>query len=125
MIKNYFKTVSRNLWEAEFRRHQCGRTGRRHRRVPAIFLIIQFELSFDDFHPNKKQDLPCSISGITAMANTKRAGVPYPVPTALHTDFFQTCPARLCIRTATQIVLPDDSGRNPEEVQGREWCVLR
>lgn len=88
MIKNYFKIALRNL--------------RRNKSYAAInitglavgiaacliiFLVVQYELSFDNFHPNKER-IYRVVTEIKRPESTDYSmGVPYALPQALRTDF--------------------------------------
>ncbi|HMX79230.1 MAG TPA: ABC transporter permease [Ferruginibacter sp.] len=112
MIKNYFKTAFRNLWRSRnFAVINVAGLAVGIAVCLAIFLIIQFELSFDDFHPNRNRIYRMLYVGHNSDGEHKSAGVPYPVPTALHTDFPNLSSTAVYSDRDDQIVLPDDSGK--------------
>ncbi len=90
MIKNYFKTAFRNLKRNKayaFINVLGLAIGIAASLL--IFLVIQFETSFDDFHPQKN-----NIYRVGSIFNTQdgkdySAGVSFPVGPALRTDFPQ------------------------------------
>ena len=93
MMKNYFKIAFRNF--RNFRNHKNYTIinilglGVGVAVCLIIFLIVQFELSFDKFHKNKD-----SIYRVITQFNdptgvTYSAGVPFPLPRALKNDFPQ------------------------------------
>src|ERR1700745_2054739 len=90
MLKNYFKTALRNL-----RRHKvnsfiniAGLTVG-FAAFLLIFLVIQYEESFDDFHANKDQIYRVVRIGRRAENREYRTGVPFPVTQGLRADLPQ------------------------------------
>ena len=90
MLKNYFKTALRNL-----RRHKvnsfiniAGLTVG-FAAFLLIFLVVQYEESFDDFHSNKDQIYRVVRIGRNAENREYRTGVPFPVTQGLRTDLPQ------------------------------------
>ena len=90
MLKNYFKTAIRN-----FIRHgnnsviniaglTVGFTA-----FLLIFLVIKYEKSFDDFHPDKNNIYRVVRIGKNINVKEYRAGVPFPVTPTLRTEFPQ------------------------------------
>ncbi len=112
MIKNYFKIAFRN-----FRNHKNYTIinilglGVGVAVCLIIFLIVQFELSFDKFHKNKD-----SIYRVITQFNdptgvTYSAGVPFPLPRALKNDFPQLKNvAAIYGDNNTQIQVQDNKG---------------
>src|SRR4051794_7794112 len=90
MFKNYFKTAFRNLV-----RHKsnsivniAGLTVG-FAAFLLIFLVIQYEQSFDDFHTNKNNLYRVVRIGKNPLNREYRTGVPFPVTQTLRTDFPQ------------------------------------
>jgi len=90
MIKNYFKTAFRNLF-----RHKSNSIINIAGLVVGfaafllIFLVIQYEQSFDDFHAKKKNIYRVVRIGKNPVNREYRTGVPFPVTQTLRTDFPQ------------------------------------
>src|SRR3954462_4663370 len=90
MFKNYFKTAWRNL-----QRHKSNSfiniaglmVG--FAAFLLIFLVIQYEESFDDFHANKDQIYRVVRIGRDATNREYRTGVPLPVTQGLRNDLPQ------------------------------------
>jgi len=87
MIKNYLKTALRN-----FRRHRnnsvvniAGLTVG-FAAFLLIFLVIKYEKSFDNFHPNKDHIYRVVRIGKNIVAREYRAGVPFPVTQTLRNE---------------------------------------
>ena len=87
MLKNYLKTALRN-----FQRYKnnsivniagltVGFTA-----FLLIFLVIKYEKSFDDFHPDKNNMYRLTRIGKNIVAREYRAGVPFPVTQTLRTE---------------------------------------
>ncbi|HTS43451.1 MAG TPA: ABC transporter permease [Puia sp.] len=90
MFKNYFKTGLRNL-----SRHKTNSIINIAGLMVGfaafllIFLVIQYERSFDDFHANKKDIYRVNRIGKNLVNQEYRAGVPFPVTQGLRNDFPQ------------------------------------
>src|SRR5262245_32320693 len=88
MFKNYFKTAFRNLWRNKnFTFINIAGLAVGIAVCLVIFLIIQFELSFDTFHSKKDRiyRVYTELHSEDGVHNT--SGVPFPLPTAMHVDF--------------------------------------
>jgi putative ABC transport system permease protein len=110
MIKNYFKTAFRNLWRNKnFTFINIAGLAVGIAVCLVIFLIIQFELSFDNFH--KKKDRIYRI--LTELHNADgihhSRGVPFPLPTVIHNDFPSLKSSALYTMGNDQIVIPDET----------------
>ncbi|MGN6400818.1 MAG: ABC transporter permease, partial [Flavisolibacter sp.] len=90
MFKNYFKTAWRNLVRQKSNSF-INITGLVVGLAAflLIFLVIQYEQSFDNFHPDKNNIFRVVRIGKNAVNREYRAGVPFPVPSTLRTDFPQ------------------------------------
>lgn len=90
MIKNYFKTAFRNVLK-----HKSNSIINVSGLMVGfaafllIFLVIQYEQSFDDFHVNKNNIFRVVRIGKNPTNREYRAGVPVPVTQGLRTDFPQ------------------------------------
>jgi len=87
MFKNYFKTALRN-----FVRHKSNSVINIAGLTVGfaafflILLVIQYEKSFDDFHPDKNNIYRVVRIGKDIVAREYRAGVPFPVTQTLRTE---------------------------------------
>ncbi|HUZ58543.1 MAG TPA: ABC transporter permease [Hanamia sp.] len=90
MFKNYLKTALRNLL-----RHKSNSFINIAGLIVGfaafllIFVVIQYEQSFDNFHPNKSNIYRVVRIGKNANNKEYRSGVPFPVTLGLRTDFPQ------------------------------------
>src|SRR3954468_3262349 len=90
MFKNYFKTALRNLL-----RHKSNSIINIAGLMVGfaafllIFLVIQYEQSFDNFHAKGKKIYRVVRVGKTREDRDARTGVPFPVTQTLRTDFPQ------------------------------------
>jgi len=111
MIKNYFKTAIRNLWRNKnFTAINISGLAVGIGVCLVIFLIISFEMSFDDFHVNKGRIYRLLSISRNADGEHKSAGVPYPAPTTLHNDFPVMASSAVYSDRDDQIVIPNESG---------------
>src|SRR5450432_445283 len=90
MFKNYFKTAFRNLMK-----HRSNSVINMAGLVIGfaafllIFLVIQYEQSFDDFHTNKNTIYRVVRIGKNPTNREYRTGVPFPVTLGLRTELPQ------------------------------------
>lgn len=90
MFKNYFKTALKNL-----QRHKSNSFINIAGLVVGfaafllIFLVVQYEESFDEFHANKNELYRLVRIGRNERENEYRCGVPFPVTQTLRADFPQ------------------------------------
>ncbi len=112
MLKNYFKTAFRNLI---------------HNRIHAIvnitglvvgiavclliFLVLQYEQSFDNFHTKKGHIYRVVREGKKPVGREYRTGVPFPVPDGLKADFPQLeKTAAISGEDGVQVLIPGPGG---------------
>ncbi|UOE46404.1 ABC transporter permease [Mucilaginibacter sp. SMC90] len=113
MLKNYFKIAWRNII--------------RHKGYSAIniagltvgiaaclliFVIIQFELSFNTFNPNFKNIYRVTTQGKYESETTTNPGIAVPATEALRLDFPQAKVAALNSSYGSQITVPEVAGSN-------------
>lgn len=111
MIKNYFKTAFRNLWRnRNFTVINVAGLAVGIAVCLVIFLIIQFELSFDGFHAKKDSIYRLLAVNENEDGVKRSAGVPYPLPTILHHDFPSLVSTAVYSERGDQIQVPDESG---------------
>lgn len=90
MIKNYFKTALRNL--SRHKNNSIINIAGLMVGFAAfllIFLVIQYEKSFDDFHGNKNNIYRVVRIGKNPVNREYRNGVPFPVTQTLRMDYPQ------------------------------------
>jgi len=86
-----------------------------------IFLVINFENSFDDFHPNGKNIYRVVRAGKTRDERDWRTGVPYPVTGALRKDFPQLANAAAILsdnNIQVNISTPGGAQKKFKEIDG-------
>src|SRR5690348_18487423 len=124
MFKNYFKTAWRNLLRQKSNSF-INITGLVVGLAAflLIFLVIQYEQSFDNFHPDKNNIFRVVRIGKNAVNREYRAGVPFPVPSALRTDFPQLAnAAAISADNNVQVdITTADGSRSEERRVGKEW----
>ena len=117
MIKNYFKTAFRN-----FQRHKSYaliNTLGLAVGIAAcflIFLVVQFESSFDNFHPNKNSIYRVGTEFHNQDGVSYSAGVAFPVANGLRLDFPQIKKVASIYRNGGQITI-DDPGNQEKKLQ--------
>ncbi|MEO6253273.1 MAG: ABC transporter permease [Ferruginibacter sp.] len=110
MLKNYFKTAFRNLWRNKnFTSINVAGLAVGIAVCLAIFLIIQFELSFDNFHAKKDRIYRVITEQQNADGPLPTAGVPYPLPRAMHNDFPSIVSTGIYSDRDDQIIIPDET----------------
>ncbi|HMU10796.1 MAG TPA: ABC transporter permease [Ferruginibacter sp.] len=125
MIKNYFKTAFRNLWRNKnFAGINIAGLAVGISVCLVIFLIIRFELSFDEFHSNKNRIYRLLSVSRNEDGERKSAGVPYPVPTTLHNDFPSMLSTAVYSDRDDQIVIPDESNKGIQKKFKEEGGVF-
>lgn len=108
MFKTYIKTAFRNL-----RKHKSNSFINIAGLVVGfaafllIFLVVQYEESFDNFHINKNELYRVVRIGRQSENREYRTGVPFPVTQALRTDFPQLKNAGAILGDANvQVIIP-------------------
>jgi len=90
MFRNYFKIAFRNLWRNKsYSAINIVGLGVGIAICLLIFLVIQFETSFDDFHTNKDRIYRVVTEFKDPSGTNFSSGVPYPMPAALKQDLPQ------------------------------------
>ena len=108
MIKNYFKTAFRNLWRKKnFTLINITGLAVGIAVCLVIFIIIQFELSFDNFHKNKDRIYRILTEEHSANGIRRTRGVPFPLPTTMHNDFPALKSSAIYTMGDDQIIIPD------------------
>src|SRR5271154_3118655 len=111
MFRNYLKTALRNL--SRHKSHSLINIAGLTVGFAAfllIFLVIQYEQSFDNFHPKKNNIYRLVRNGKNAVPNEYRVGVPFPVTQGLRTDFPQLANAAAIYgsgNTQVNVTAPD------------------
>src|SRR5258706_1670069 len=108
MIKNYFKTAFRNLWRNKnFTIINITGLAVGIAVCLVIFLINQFELSFDNFHKKKDRIYRILTEEHNSDGTLRTRGVPFPLPTTLHNDFPAFKSSAIYTMGDDQVVIPD------------------
>lgn len=113
MIKNYFKIAWRNI------RHHKGYTAINVSGLTVgiaacllIFVVIQYELSFDTFRPNFKNIYHVVTQETHEGGLTYNPGIPIPSTDALRLDFPQAKVAAIESNYGSQITVPENGSLN-------------
>lgn len=112
MFKNYFKTAFRN-----FKRNKSYtliNTLGLSVGIAAcflIFLVVQFESSFDNFHPKKNSIYRVGTEFHNQDGVSYSAGVAFPVATALRVDFPQIKEVASIYQQGGEITVEDESSQ--------------
>jgi putative ABC transport system permease protein len=119
MIKNYFKTAFRNLWRNKnFTFINIAGLAVGIAVCLVIFLIIQFELSFDDFHSKKDRiyRVLTEYHHEDAANIAYKKDVPFPMPAGLKTAFPQIEQvAPIFASHDDKLLIPDDNGTTTKQ----------
>ncbi|MES1225052.1 MAG: ABC transporter permease, partial [Bacteroidota bacterium] len=115
MIKNHFKTAFRSLIRnSSYTIMNIAGLAVGIAVCMMIFIIIQFQTSFDNFHPNKSRVYRVLTEYHHADAATISYGkdVPFPMPLALKTSFPQIEQvAPIFASHDDKLLIPDDNGK--------------
>ena len=110
MIKNYFKTAVRTLWRNKsFSGINIAGLAVGIAVCLVIFLVIQFELSFDNFHSKKDRIFRVLTEDHNADGVRRTRGVPFPLPTTMHNDFPALKSSAVYTMGDDQVVIPDQT----------------
>lgn len=110
MIKNYFKTAFRNLWRNKnFTGINIAGLAVGIAVCLIIFLIIQFELSFDNFHSKKERIYRIVSEQQNADGARPTPGVPFPLPAAIQNDFPSMVSTAIYSDRDDQIIVPNET----------------
>ena len=113
MIKNYFKTAFRSLIRNKtYSIINIAGLAVGIAVCMMIFIIIQYQTSFDDFHPKKDRIYRVLTESHHADAGniTYAKNVPFPMPTGLKTEFPQVEVAPIYASHNDELQVVDDSG---------------
>ncbi len=112
MIKNYFKTAFRNLWRNKnFTIINISGLAVGIAVCLCIFLIIQFELSFDNFHSKKERIYRVYTNQQNEEGARSTSGVPYPLPKAIQNDFPSMLSTPVYSDRDDQIMITDETSQ--------------
>jgi putative ABC transport system permease protein len=109
MFRTYFKTAFRNLWQnRSFTFINIAGLAVGVAVCVVIFLIIQFEQSFDNFHPKKENIYRVISKRKNADGERSSAGVPFPYPTMMHSEFPNIVSTGINQGHNEQIIIPSE-----------------
>lgn len=116
MVKNYFKTAWRNLWRNKnFTLINITGLAVGIAVCLVIFLIIQFEQSFDGFHKNKDSIYRVLTQFHDEDGSSNGAGVPFPMPVALRNDYPDLKTSAINKQSNSQIIVLDETGNTEKK----------
>jgi putative ABC transport system permease protein len=114
MFKNYFKTAIRNL--KRYKGYAFINILGLAVGIAAcllIFLVIQFETSFDNFHPNSKNIYRVVSEFNNPDGKDYSSGVPFPVAPALRLDFPQLKRVGATMAEDNEMITVPQEGNQP------------
>ena len=107
MLKNYFKIAWRSLMRNKvYAGINIAGLSVGIASAMLIFLVIQFEKSFDDFHANKDRLYRVITIDERNGGNNFITGVPFPTAQALRLDYPQLSGVTSVFRASGQITVP-------------------
>src|SRR5215475_8228689 len=111
MFRNYFKIAFRNLWRNKsYSAINIFGLGVGIAVCLLIFLVIQFETSFDNFHKNKERIYRVVTEFKDPSGSSFSSGVPDPMPAALKQDLPQLdAVSRIVANDNTLFAVMDES----------------
>ena len=110
MFKNYFKTAIRSI--SRNKNYTIINTLGLAVGMAAsllIFLVVRFESSFDDFHPDKNNIFRVGTEFHNQDGVSYSSGIAFPAVTALRTDFPQVKKAASILQQGGQITIEDET----------------
>ena len=117
MLKNYFKTAFSNLIHNSI--HSIVNITGLVVGIAAcllIFLVLQYEQSFDNFHAKKDRIYRVVREGKNPVGREYRTGVPFPVPDGLRADFPQLeKTATIFGDNGVQVLIPGPDGETEKK----------
>lgn len=127
MLKNYSKTAFRNVLKHKSNSiiNVAGLTVG-FAAFLLIFLVVQYQQSFDDFHADKNNIYRVVRIGNNPTSREYRAGVPFPVTMGLRTDFPQlTNAAAIYGDHNIQIAVTAPDGSTLKNSKSKQVCLLQ
>lgn len=112
MLKNYFKTAVRNLLRQKGNAIiNIAGLAVGFAAFLLIFLVIQYEQSFDNFHPKKDRIYRVVRVGKNPVNREYRTGVPAPVTSTLRAELSQVANAAAILNADNvQVIIPAKDG---------------
>ena len=116
MIRNYFKIAWRNLSRNKnFTIINVAGLAVGIAVCLLIFLVIQFELSFDTYHSKKDRIYRIMTAIHSADGVEYSPGVPYPLPAVIDKDFPSHISSGIFCSRGSQILIPNEKTGQPEK----------
>lgn len=116
MFRNYFKTAFRNLLRNKsYAAINIVGLAVGIAACLLIFLVIQFQLSFDNFHPKKDKIYRVVSEFKTADGVDYSSGVPFPVGPALRIDFPQLKKVARILGGGNDQITIEQEGKEPKK----------
>lgn len=113
MIRNYFKTALRNLYRNKsYAIINIGGLAIALAACIVIFLVIQFETSYDSFQKNGDKIYQLVTKDVDADGDQYTIGLPFPSIKFLRQDYPQITFAQLMQSYGSQITATDETGIN-------------
>src|ERR1700754_3992560 len=109
MFRNYFKTAFRNLWRNKnFTFINIAGLAVGIAVCLVIFIVVQFEQSFDDFHKKKARIYRVLTESHSEDGARVSAGVPFPLIEAMHVDFPGMTSTGIFTEGDDQVLIPNE-----------------
>ena len=124
MLKNYWRTALRNLWHTRsfsFINILGLATGLSAALV--IFLIVHFDLSFENFRPNRDRICRIVLDANFSGETFQMAGVPFAMPAAAATELTGVKNVTHIHFTTLKVTIPHPGGTNPTLFKAQDRCV--
>jgi putative ABC transport system permease protein len=116
MFRNYFKTAVRNLLRNKsYAAINIVGLAVGIAACLLIFLVVQFELSFDNFHPNKEKVYRVVSEFNSADGVDYSSGVPFPVGPQLRIDYPQLKKVARILGSGSDQITIEEQGKEPKK----------
>ena len=116
MFKNYFKTAIRNLLRNKsYAAINIVGLAVGIAACLLIFVVVQFELSFDSFHPKKEKIYRVVSEFRSPDGINHSSGAPFPVGPALRIDYPQLKKVACILGTGNDQITVEQEGKEPKK----------
>ena len=124
MIKNYWRTALRNLWRTKaFSFINILGLAIGISAALVIYLIVHFDLSFENFQPNRDRIYRVVLDADFSGETFHMAGVPYPLPTAAAKEVTGITTLTHIFLAGPKVTIPRPAGSSPTVFKAQKRVI--